>query len=54
MRNTHFGDGGFGFGVRTKGGDLSIDSERNLSRKRGAKIGIPNLQQDEFKLRESL
>lgn len=35
MRNTHFGDGGFGFGSKLRA-DLSIDSERKASRKRSA------------------
>lgn len=34
MRNTHFGDGGFGFAGKIKH-DLSLDSERKISRKRG-------------------
>lgn len=42
MRNTHFGDGGFGFNKNGKtgggvGGEASIDSERRISRKRGTK-----------------
>lgn len=39
MRNTHFGDGGFGFGTKFSkaGGDLSLDSDRKISRKRGTK-----------------
>ena len=43
MRNTHFGDGGFGFGAKFKGGDLSLDSERKVSRKRGTKQGGSNM-----------
>lgn len=35
MRNTHFGDG-FGFNGKFKG-EVSLDSERNISRKRGTK-----------------
>jgi len=34
MRNTHFGDGGFGFAGKLKH-DLSMDSDRKISRKRG-------------------
>lgn len=30
MRNTHFGDGGFGFSGKFKG-DLYLDSERKVS-----------------------
>jgi hypothetical protein len=41
MRNTHFGDGGFGFGSKIKG-DISLDSERKISRKRGTKIAKPD------------
>jgi hypothetical protein len=37
MRNTHFGDGAFGFGSKYKG-DLSLDSDRNISRKRATKM----------------
>lgn len=37
MRNTHFGDGGFGFGAKFKS-DISLDSERKISRKRGQKL----------------
>eukprot|EP00347_Sterkiella_histriomuscorum_P018479 403345363 len=44
MRNTHFGDGGFGFGAKFKGGDLSLDSERKVSRKRGTKQGGTNME----------
>lgn len=36
MRNTHFGDGGFGFGGKARG-DMSLESERKISRKRGSK-----------------
>ena len=38
MRNTHFGDGGFGFQAKFKS-DLSLDSERKISRRRGTKGG---------------
>jgi hypothetical protein len=50
MRNTHFGDGGLGFGAKFKG-DLSLDSERKLSRKRGTKISIN--KKEDSSLRES-
>lgn len=42
MRNTHFGDGGFGFGAGMKlKADMSIDSDRKPSRKkRSAKRNI--------------
>ena len=43
MRNTHFGDGGFGFGTKIKG-DISLDSDRKISRKRGAKVVKPDEQ----------
>lgn len=43
MRNTHFGDGGFGFGTKIKG-DISLDSDRKISRKRGAKVAKPDEQ----------
>ena len=39
MRNTHFGDGGFGFNSnfgKFRNADMSIDSDRKISRKRGA------------------
>jgi hypothetical protein len=38
MRNTHFGDGGFGFQAKFKA-DLSLDSDRKISRRRGTKNG---------------
>jgi hypothetical protein len=38
MRNTHFGDG-FGFNGKFKG-ELSLDSERKVSRKRGTKAHL--------------
>jgi hypothetical protein len=50
MRNTHFGDGGLGFGGKFKG-DLSLDSERKVSRKRGNKINAN--KKEESSLRES-
>ena len=42
MRNTHFGDG-FGFGAisssnNNKNAEVSIDSERKISRKRGTRV----------------
>jgi len=51
MRNTHFGDSGFGFTGKFKN-DLSIDSERKMSRKRGTKK-VTNTKEDESSLRES-
>ena len=36
MRNTHFGDSGFGLSRKLKG-DFSVDSERKMSRRRGSK-----------------
>lgn len=51
MRNTHFGDGGLGFGAKFKG-DLSLDSERKVSRKRGNKINI--MKKEDGSVRESV
>lgn len=60
MRNTHFGDGNFGFQGKMKG-DLSLDSDRKASRKRGnqqkeSEINLNNssyLSKDEIGFRES-
>lgn len=40
MRNTHFGDGGFGFGAKSKAEDLSKITDRKVSRKRGTKVTV--------------
>jgi hypothetical protein len=57
MRNTHFGDQGFGFSSKTKN-EMSLDSERQISRKRGGGHqtqlgGNTNLKKEES-LRESV
>lgn len=49
MRNTHFGDGGFGFQGKFKGDMNSLDSDRKISRKRGVKVNV----KEETSLRES-
>jgi hypothetical protein len=53
MRNTHFGDSSFGFQAKFKG-DLSLDSERKVSRKRGTKVSAASkASQEEQSMRES-
>ena len=55
MRNTHFGDSSFGFGGNNKlKNDLSLDSERKVSRKRGNKIGGGKVGTDDGSVRESV
>ncbi len=47
MRNTHFGDGGFGFGSKFKA-DISLDSDRKISRKRGTKANVEDQSMKDY------